>query len=163
MNKDIDNAIESLATGLMTYVDTKIDSAPYVKIDIGVVKATPTLSGGKYLHTVEVRKQQYTGIKSLGNNEFPINSIVYILIPNGQYNNMFILGHLDNTNANIKGGTINIGNGNFVVDEDGDVIIKKGHIEGDIEVDLTDYVKYVDLVDITTSDIDDMFDEVFGS
>ena len=157
MNRDVDIAIDSLTNGLTTYVDSKIDSAPFVKTDIGVIKSV-TLSNNKYLHTVTVRNCDYSGIKSLGNNKFSANSIVYILIPNGQYNNMFILGHLDDTNANIKGGTINIGDGNFVVDESGKVTIKDGVIEGDI--DLTDY--YTKTETYNKTEVDNLISGVTG-
>ena len=43
---------------------------------------------------------------------FEDGCVVYVFIPNGQYNNMFILGQLDDTPANIKGGTIKIGTPN---------------------------------------------------
>lgn len=120
MGTKADNAIESLMNGLVQYVDDKINAIPYVKTDIGVVKAV-NLVNGKYIHTVTVRNFDYTGIKSLGNNEFTADSTVYILVPNGQYNNMFILGYMDDVNASIKGGTINIGNGKFVVDRNGNM------------------------------------------
>lgn len=120
MGTKADNAIESLMNGLVQYVDNKINAIPYVKTDIGVVKAV-NLVNGKYIHTITVRNFDYTGIKSLGNNEFTSDSPVYILVPNGQYNNMFILGYMDDVNASIKGGSINIGNGKFVVDKNGNM------------------------------------------
>ena len=120
MSTKADNALESLMNGLVQYVDNKINAIPYVKTDIGVVKAV-NLVNGKYIHTITVRNFDYTGIKSLGNNEFTSDSPVYILVPNGQYNNMFILGYMDDVNASIKGGSINIGNGKFVVDKNGNM------------------------------------------
>ena len=120
MGTKADNAIESLMNGLVQYVDDKINAIPYVKTDIGIVKAV-NLVNGKYIHTITVRNFDYTGIKSLGNNEFNVDAPVYILVPNGQYNNMFILGYMDDVNASIKGGTIDIGNGKFVVDKYGNM------------------------------------------
>ena len=127
MSNKTEKAIDSLINGLVQYVDNKINTIPYVKTDIGKIKAVSFIDG-KYIHTVTVRNYDYTGIKSLGNNEFTADSVVYILVPNGQYNNMFILGHLDDTNANIKGGSINLGNGKFVVDNDGNMTATSGKI-----------------------------------
>lgn len=127
MSNKTEQAMNSLMNGLIQYVKTEINNIPYVKTDIGIVKSV-TLTDGKYIHTVTVRNFDYTGIKSLGNNEFTADSVVYILVPNGQYSNMFILGHLDDTNANIKGGSINLGNGNFVVTNSGEMTAKSGFI-----------------------------------
>lgn len=127
MSNKTEQAMNSLMNGMMQYVRNEINNIPYVKTDIGIVKSV-TLTDGKYIHTVTVRNFDYTGIKSLGNNEFTVDSVVYILVPNGQYSNMFILGHLDDTNANIKGGSINLGNGNFTVDNDGSMTAKVGYI-----------------------------------
>ena len=149
MGERTDNAIDSLVNGLVQYVDNKIQNIPYVKTDIGKVKSV-TLTNNKYLHTVTVRGYDYTNIKSIGNNEFTADSVVYILVPNGQYSNMFILGHLDDTNANIKGGTINIGDGNFVVDENGSVTIKYGNID----IDTLDLSGYYD-----KTEVDDLLDD----
>ena len=127
MSNKTEQAMNSLMNGMIQYVRNEINNIPYVKTDIGIVKSV-TLTDGKYIHTVTVRNFDYTGIKSLGNNEFTANSVVYILVPNGQYSNMFILGHLDDTNANIKGGSINLGNGNFVVTNSGEMTAKSGFI-----------------------------------
>lgn len=127
MSNKTEQAMNSLMNGMIQYVRNEINNIPYVKTDIGIVKSV-TLTNGKYIHTVTVRNFDYTGIKSLGNNEFTADSVVYILVPNGQYSNMFILGHLDDTNANIKGGSINLGNGNFVVTNSGEMTAKSGFI-----------------------------------
>lgn len=121
------DTINALANGIINYINVMVSNAPFVLTDLGKVKAV-TLTNGKYLHTVTIRNFDYVGIKSMGNNEFPVGSVVYILVPNRQYNQMFILGHCDDTNANIKGGNINLGNGNFVVDNSGNVTIKTGSI-----------------------------------
>lgn len=127
MATKVQDAIIAMANGVINYVDVRIDNANYVRTDIGKVKSV-ALVNGKYSHTVTIRNYDYSGVFSLGNNEFSANSVVYLLIPSGQYNQMFILGHLDDTLAHIKGGDINLGNGNFVVDNSGNVTIKKGSI-----------------------------------
>lgn len=127
MSNKTEQAMNSLMNGMIQYVRNEINNIPYVRTDIGIIKSV-SLIDGKYIHTVTVRNFDYTGIKSLGNNEFTVNSVVYILVPNGQYSNMFILGHLDDTNANIKGGSINLGNGNFVVNSSGQMTAKSGYI-----------------------------------
>lgn len=162
MGERTDNAIDSLVNGLVQYVDNKIQNIPYVKTDIGKVKSV-TLTNNKYLHTVTVRGYDYTNIKSIGNNEFTADSVVYILVPNGQYSNMFILGHLDDTNANIKGGTINIGDGNFVVDEDGNVTIKYGNIDIGT-LDLSGYYNKTEVDELLDdkADISDLSDVAFS-
>ena len=121
------DTINALANGIINYINVMVSNAPFVLTDLGKVKAV-TLTNGKYLHTVTIRNFDYVGIKSMGNNEFSVGSVVYILVPNRQYNQMFILGHCDDTNANIKGGNINLGNGNFTVDNNGYMTAKKGYI-----------------------------------
>ena len=121
------DTINALANGIINYINVMVSNAPFVLTDLGKVKSV-TLTNGKYLHTVTIRNFDYVGIKSMGNNEFPVGSVVYILVPNRQYNQMFILGHCDDTNANIKGGNINLGNGNFTVDNNGYMTAKKGYI-----------------------------------
>lgn len=127
MATKIQDAIVAMANGIINYVDFKVDNATFVRTEIGKVKYVTTING-KYTHIVTIRNYDYGGVLSLGNNEFPADSVVYVLVPNGQYNQMFILGYLDDTDAHIKGGSINLGNGNFTVDNSGIVTIKKGSI-----------------------------------
>lgn len=115
-------AIDELMKGIEIYIDSKIENVSYMKSEIGKVKSV-VLNNGMYYHTVTIRDYDYGNIKSVGNNKFGTGSVVYLLVPNGQYNNMFILGHLDDTEANIKGGTISIGNGKFTVDSQGNLNI----------------------------------------
>lgn len=127
MATKIQDAIVAMANGIINYVDFKVDNATFVRTEIGKVKYVTTING-KYTHIVTIRNYDYGGVLSLGNNEFPADSVVYVLVPNGQYNQMFILGYLDDTDAHIKGGSINLGNGNFTVDNNGSVTIKSGSI-----------------------------------
>ena len=127
MATNTQEAINAIASGIVEYVDNKISNIPYVRTELGTIKSV-SLTNGKYLHTVTVRNFDYIKIKSVGNNKYLVGSIVYLLVPNGQYNNMFILGHLDDALANIKGGTIDIGNGKFSVDASGNMTATSGKI-----------------------------------
>ena len=106
------------------YVDARLAMASFVKTEIGVVTAS-VLSDGKYLHTVKCNVTSgsngvtYTNVLSVGNIRFPNDSVVFIIIPNAQASNQFILGKLDTSPCNIEGGSINIGNGSFVVTNGG--------------------------------------------
>lgn len=124
------------------YVDARLNSSDFVKTQIGVTSGDPTEgSDGKYRHVVVCNKTAYTAgvtyrnVLSVGNVKFPANSVVFLIAPNAQYSNQFILGKLDNTPANIVGGTIKIGRiGNtddyyFSVNETGNVTIKSGSIK----------------------------------
>ena len=140
------------------YVDTGFERLTVVKTEIEVIEGVGTNKGNKVrLNKVvingEVKKEGilYDNVLSVGNIIFPNGSIVYIFVPNAQYNNMFIMGQLDDTPANIKGGTINIGNGSFMVDSNGNVTMTKGQINiannfivndvGDIKINGSLYMK----------------------
>lgn len=108
---------QSILDAIENYVKIKLSDLPTMKSDIAVVLGNGTKEGNK----LKIRNAEYDNILSVGNIVFPENSIVYTLAPNGQYNQLFILGQLSDTPANIMGGTIDIGNGAFTVDEDGNV------------------------------------------
>ena len=97
------------------YVDARLAVADFVKTQIGVTQGTPTQSGGKYYHTVLCNSTSgtsgitYNNVLSIGNIEFPDGSVVFLIAPNAQFTNQFILGKLDNTPCNIVGGSIKIG------------------------------------------------------
>lgn len=98
------------------YVDARLSVADFVKTQIGVTQGTPTkASNGKYYHTVLCNSTSGTGgitynnVLSIGNIEFPADSVVFLIAPNAQFTNQFILGKLDSTPANIVGGSIKIG------------------------------------------------------
>ena len=117
------------------YVDARLSVADFVKTQIGVTQGTPTYRGGKYYHTVLCNATSgtsgitYNNVLSVGNIEFPNNSVVFIIAPNAQFTNQFILGKLDDTPCNIVGGSIKIGRiGNtnqyyFTVDNTGNLNI----------------------------------------
>ena len=85
---------------------------------------------GKYYHNVECDNGRvvYTNILSIGNTAFPAGSVVFLIIPNAQVSNQFILGKLDNTPVNMTAGSINIGNGAFKVDSNGNMTATTGEI-----------------------------------
>ena len=136
-NEEVNLLKQAILDSTEAYVDTRFERLPFVKTEIGVIEGVGTNKGNKVrLNKVvingDVKKEGilYDDVLSVGNIIFPNGSIVYIFVPNAQYNNMFIMGQLDDTPANIKGGTINIGDGKFYVDSTGNA-----NIHGDIKVD----------------------------
>ena len=123
-----ENGFNELVKGIQNYIDIKMQKVPYVKTDNAVVVSAGTSFGNK----IRVRDVIYDNVKSVGNIVYPEASVVYVIAPNGQYNNMFILGQLSDTPANIVGGTIDIGNGNFTVDSNGTVTATNGSFTGNI-------------------------------
>ena len=135
-NEEVNLLKEAILSSMEAYVDARFARLPFVKTEIGVIEGKGTDKGNK----VRIKKvvgsdgnvisegALYDNVLSVGNIIFPDNSVVYIFVPNAQYNNMFIMGQLDDTPANIKGGTINIGNNAFQVDDQGNVTMTKGQI-----------------------------------
>lgn len=110
------------------YVDVRLATAAFVKTQIGVVVSAYENTAKKWVHTVRCNSTPsnpsgitYNNVLSVNNIHFENNSVVFILAPNAQYSNQFILGKLDNVPYDIVGGSINIGNGQFIVKRDGDV------------------------------------------
>lgn len=107
-NEEIELLKTSILDTVETYVDTVVQRLPFVKTEIGVISGVGTEKGNK----VKVKKTatfegvEYDNILSVGNIIFPNDCVVYLFVPNGQYTNMFIMGQLDDTPANIKGGRI---------------------------------------------------------
>lgn len=117
------------------YVDARLNSSDFVKTQIGVTSGDAVVgSDGKYRHTVICNRTTnsqgvtYNNVLSVGNISFPSGSVVFMIIPNAQASNQFILGKLDTSPCNIEGGSINIGNGVFTVDNQGVVNIERGAI-----------------------------------
>lgn len=113
------------------YVDARLSKLDFVKTQIGVTVGEPAQRQGKYYHTVRCNATQstpngvtYNNVLSVGNIEFPNGSVVFVAAPNAQFSSQFILGKLDNTPCNIRGGSIDIGDGAFTVDKDGNVYCK---------------------------------------
>ena len=124
------------------YVDARLSVADFAKTQIGVTEGEPTKVNKKYYHTVRCNAIKnvpdsgvvYRNVLAVGNTEFPAGSVVFLIAPNAQFSNQFILGKLDNTPINIVGGSIKIGGNDpdnnpvFSVSKDGVVRIKKGEI-----------------------------------
>ena len=98
------------------YVEARLGVLDFVKTQIGVVTAKPTQgSDGKYRHTVKCNATSgsngiiYNNVLSIGNIPLPADSVVFLIAPNAQYSNQFILGKLDTTPAHIIGGSIELG------------------------------------------------------
>ena len=137
------------------YVEARLAVADFMKTQIGVV-VSATKQNKKWVHTVRCNATSrtsgilYDNVLSINNIHFEPPSVVFVLAPNAQFSNQFILGKLDNVpydivagsikiggteenpnfsvdssgNVSIKYGSINIGNGQFTVDTDGKVVIK---------------------------------------
>lgn len=124
------------------YVDARLSVADFAKTQIGVTEGEPTKVNKKYYHTVRCNAIKnvpdsgvvYRNVLAVGNTEFPAGSVVFLIAPNAQFSNQFILGKLDNTPINIVGGSIKIGGNDpdtnpvFSVDKNGKVTIKEGGI-----------------------------------
>ena len=113
------------------YVETKLNMSNFVKTQIGVVYSYQKRND-KYYHTVKCDNGRvtYNNVLSIGNIPFSANSTVFLISPNAQFSNQFILGKLGDTPSNISGGSINIGNGAFQVDSNGDMTATSGSLNG---------------------------------
>ena len=108
------------------YVDARLQVADFVKTQVGVVQLVEVINN-KYYHTVKCNATSntegviYRNLLSINNIRFPVDSIVYLVAPNSQFSNQFILGALEDVPYNIRNGTIDINDGAFVVDAEGNV------------------------------------------
>ena len=101
------------------YVDARLSVLDFVRTQIGVVLSS-TERNHKYYHTVRCNATQsnpngiiYNNVLSVGNIPFPENSVVFLIAPNAQFSNQFILGKLDDTPCNISAGSIRLGGTNI--------------------------------------------------
>lgn len=116
------------------YVEAKLAMSDFVKTQIGIVHSYEKRNG-KYYHTVKCDNGRvtYNNVLSIGNIPFPLNSTVFLISPNAQFSNQFILGRLGDTPSSTIGGSINIGNGTFVVESNGNMISRAGTVNGSFE------------------------------
>ena len=121
----------SVMDGTEAYVDARLEALDFVRTQVGTVVSSTVGTGGKFYHTVRCNATSrngqgivYNNVLSVGNIQFPKDSVVFLIAPNAQFSNQFILGKLDNTPCNITGGSIDIGNGNFKVNNQGNVTCK---------------------------------------
>ena len=113
------------------YVEAKLAMSDFVKTQIGIVYSYEKRNN-KYYHTVKCDNGRvtYNNVLSIGNIPFPLKSTVFLISPNAQFSNQFILGRLGDTPTSISGGSINIGNGTFVVEENGHMTSQIGEVNG---------------------------------
>ena len=97
------------------YVEARLSVLDFVKTQIGVVLSYTRGADKKYYHTVRCNATSntsgivYDNVLSVGNIPLPAGSVVFLIAPNAQYSNQFILGKLDTTPAHIEGGSIRLG------------------------------------------------------
>ena len=97
------------------YVEARLSVLDFVKTQIGVVLSYTRKADKKYYHTVRCNATSrtsgivYENVLSVGNIPLPVGSVVFLIAPNAQYSNQFILGKLDTTPAHIEGGSIRLG------------------------------------------------------
>jgi hypothetical protein len=119
------NISSEIMDAVDSYIKVVLSNAPFVQTDIAKITGVGTTSGNK----INIKGlANYDNIKSLGDVVYPNDSIVFILYPNGQPSQAFILGQLFESPSNIKGGSIDIGEGNFTVDKNGKFNASSGAI-----------------------------------
>lgn len=97
------------------YVEARLSVLDFVKTQIGVVLSYTRKSDKKYYHRVRCNATSntsgivYDNVLSVGNIPLPSGSVVFLIAPNAQYSNQFILGKLDTTPAHIEAGSIRLG------------------------------------------------------
>ena len=119
---EVDIIKNSVIDATEAYVEARLECLNFVKTQIGIVidsyKDTNSQHSTykKYIHTVRCNATRqnpngitYNNVLSVGNTQFPNNSVVFLVAPNAQFSNQFILGKLDDTPCNIVGGSIRLG------------------------------------------------------
>lgn len=113
---EVDIIKNSVIDATEAYVEARLAVLDFVRTQIGVVIEEPIKGNDrKYRHKVRCNKTTntdgitYNNVLSVGNIPFPMNSVVFLIAPNAQYSNQFILGKLDDTPCNISAGSITLG------------------------------------------------------
>ena len=114
---EVDILKNSVLDGTEAYVEARLAALDFVKTQIGVTVGNPEKrSDKKYYHTVRCNATRqnpkgitYNNVLSVGNSPFPPNCVVFLVAPNAQFSNQFILGQLDDTPVNITAGSIALG------------------------------------------------------
>ena len=80
-----------LEKGIMRYADNRVDNAPYITIETGLIISS-TSDG----YTVRVGNVSYTNVGTLSATSHSTNDTVKVVMykTNGRCDNMFILGKL---------------------------------------------------------------------
>lgn len=119
------NVSSEIIEAIDSYVKIMLSKASFVQTDIAKIIGVGTTSGNK----INIKGlAEYDNIKALGDVVYPNDSIVFVLYPNGQPSQAFILGQLFASPSNIKGGSIDIGDGKFTVNNEGKVSALSGSI-----------------------------------
>lgn len=113
------------------YVEAKLAMSDFVKTQIGIIHSYEK-KNNKYYHTVKCDNGRvtYNNVLSIGNIPFPVGSTVFLISPNAQFSNQFILGRLGDTPYSTSISSINIGNGAFVVDLNGNMYSASAEVNG---------------------------------
>ena len=90
MNK-FERALDQLKKGIQSYVDKKLEDAPFDKITTGVVNSV----GSNNLYTVTIDRKQYTNVPCVYKNIIKNGDIVKITIPQNNYNLIYISSKLN--------------------------------------------------------------------
>ncbi len=114
---EVDILKNSVLDGTEAYVEARLAALDFVKTQIGVTVGDPEKRADKkYYHTVRCNATRqnpkgitYNNVLSVGNSPFPANCVVFLVAPNAQFSNQFILGQLDDTPVNITAGSITLG------------------------------------------------------
>lgn len=99
--KEVEILKKSFLDSLETYVNARLQYLDFVKTQIGVVTDSQLGTDQKYHHTVVCNATSqtsgitYENVLSLDNTLYGVNSVVFLIAPNGQFSNQFILGGLD--------------------------------------------------------------------
>lgn len=115
------NDLQLLQKGIASYVDDAIRTAPYTEIVTGVISGDYTIFSKGY--TVTINGKQYSNVPRQGDTKYGNGTTVKIAIPNGQYNNMFIMGRVKMGDEGQQFGTVNSVNGMT-----GEVVLDKGDL-----------------------------------
>ena len=84
-------AMEQIQKGIENAVNKAIKDAPFDKTEIGKIISINSSDG---TYDVELNKITYENIDTLNNMSFNINDMVKVMIPQNNYNNMFIYGKI---------------------------------------------------------------------
>jgi hypothetical protein len=85
-----EKALQELMQGIAYYIKQTIEHSNITAIETGLIVSTGTDEGYK----VKLNNLTYDNIKALNGAIFGVNDTIKVVIPNGNYNDMFILGKI---------------------------------------------------------------------
>lgn len=85
-----EKALQELMQGIAYYIKQTIAHSSITSIETGLIVSTGTEEGYK----IKLNNLAYDNIKALNGAIFGVNDTVKVVIPNGNYNEMFILGKI---------------------------------------------------------------------